>query len=426
MSFRRSKVGRYVPAAVAGLVLGWAGAANAAGEHWVAAWASALQPIPELASPPPLYKTPDLADRTLREIVYPSVSGNQVRVRISNAYGRTPLALGSVRIARSAGGAAVREAMSADLSFGGRRDLVLAPGEERDSDPVSLSVEAGAPYAISLYARGEQKMTAWHRVSNQINYVSVPGDHTADGSGDAFKVHLTQSAWVSELAVLGNPAAQGTIVAVGDSITDGMRSSLNRNQRWPDDFVRRLGSAGAGEWGVVNLGISGNRLLSDSACYGVALERRFERDVLARSGVKAAVLLVGINDINFQAMPPRKVLDCDAPHTRVDARMLIDGYRRLIASAHARGIALFGATLTPAALPPEREAIRAEVNHWIRTSGAFDGVADFDAALRDPAHPQVLLRRYNSGDDVHPSDAGYAAMADAVPIDRLVAAAKRR
>ncbi|WP_244147234.1 GDSL-type esterase/lipase family protein, partial [Paraburkholderia bryophila] len=143
--------------------------------------------------------------------------------------------------------------------------------------------------------------------------------------------------------------------------------------------------AGARQWGVVNLGISGNRLLSDSACYGVALERRFERDVLARSGVKAAVLLVGINDINFQAMPPRAGLDCDAPHTKVDARALIQGYRRLIASAHAKGIALFGATLTPASLPAEREAIRVEVNHWIRTSGAFDGVVDFDAALRDPS-----------------------------------------
>ncbi len=419
MSFRRC-----VPAVVGGLALCWAGVAAAA-SPWVAAWATALQPIPELASPPPLYRTPEVGDRTLREIVYPSLGGSKVRLRISNAYGRTPLAIGAVRIAPSAGGAAVRESGSADVTFGGRRDLVLAPGEERDSDPVSMAVEAGAPYAISLHARSGQTLTAWHRVSSQVNYVSVPGDHTGDASGEAYKARLTQSAWVSELAVEGGPAALGTVAAVGDSITDGMRSSLNRNQRWPDALVRRFAGGGAREWGVVNLGISGNRLLSDSACYGAALDRRFDRDVLARAGVKAAVLLVGINDINFQAMPPRKLLDCDAPHTKVDARMLIDGYRRLIERAHAHGIALFGATLTPASLPPEREAIRLAVNQWIRSSGAFDGVVDFDAALRDPAHPDVLLRRFDSGDNVHPSDAGYAAMAETVPVDRLVAAARR-
>lgn len=425
MSFRR----RLLPAVVGGLALWWAGAASAAdGEasRWVAAWATALQPIPELASPPPLYRTPEVAGRTLREIVYPSAAGDKIRVRISNAYGRAPLSIGSARIARSAGTAAVRGDIAAQLSFGGRRDVVLAPGEERDSDPVSLPVEAGAPYAISLFVHGEQKLTAWHRVSNQINYVSTPGDHAADTSGDAYKVRITQSAWVSELAVEAGPNAVGAIAAVGDSITDGMRSSLNRNRRWPDGLDRRLDAAGARQWGVVNLGISGNRLLSDSACYGVALERRFERDVLARSGVKAAVLLVGINDINFQAMPPRAGLDCDAPHTKVDARALIQGYRHLIASAHAKGIALFGATLTPASLPAEREAIRVEVNHWIRTSGAFDGVVDFDAALRDPSRPQIMQRRYDSGDNIHPSDAGYATMADAVPIDKLLEAAKQR
>ncbi|MCQ0034281.1 SGNH/GDSL hydrolase family protein [Burkholderia glumae] len=428
MSFRRC-----LPVWAGCLALCLSGAAFAAGDaagpgglpRWVAAWASALQPIPALASPPPLYRAPEVANRTIRQIVYPSVGGTRMRLRISNAYGRTPLSLGAVRIGRSAAGAAVRPGDTVLVTFGGRRDLVVPAGEERDSDPVALPLEAGAPYAISLFVRGEQKMTAWHRVANQVNYVSVPGDHSADVDGGAFRTRFTQSAWVSELAVEGSSAATGAIAAVGDSITDGLRSSLNRNRRWTDGLARRLDAAGERDWSVVNLGISGNRLLSDSACYGSALERRFDRDVLARSGVKAAVLLIGINDINFAAMPPRAGLDCDAPHTRVDARMLIDGYRRVIASAHAHGVALFGATLTPASLPPEREAIRTEVNNWIRTSGAFDGIVDFDAALRDPARPQVLQRRYDSGDGVHPSDAGYAAMADAVPIDRLLAAAKR-
>ncbi|ABA50064.1 lipolytic protein G-D-S-L [Burkholderia pseudomallei] len=394
--------------------------------RWVASWATALQPIPDLAAPPPLYRAPDVAGRTVRQIVYPTLAGKAVRIRVSNAYGKTPLAIGEMNIGRSAGGAAVAAGSSTAVTFGGRRETEVPPGQERDSDPVAYDVRAGEPYALSLYLGSRQTMTVWHRVSNQVNYVSAPGNHTGDASPDAFRTRFTQSAWIAELAVEVQQPGAAAIAAVGDSITDGLRSSLNRNRRWPDALAARLERAGAGDIGVANLGISGNRLLSDSRCYGIALERRFERDVLTRAGVKVAVLLIGINDINFAAMPARSGLDCDAPHTRVDAQALIAGYRRVIAAAHARGVAVFGATLTPASLPPAREAIRREVNEWIRTSGAFDGVVDFDAALRDPAKPSTLLRRYNSGDDIHPSDAGYAAMAEAVPLERLAAAAGRR
>ncbi|MBE0629086.1 MAG: SGNH/GDSL hydrolase family protein, partial [Burkholderia vietnamiensis] len=227
-----------------------------------------------------------------------------------------------------------------------------------------------------------------------------------------------QYAWVTELAV-EDGSARASVAAIGDSITDGLRSSLNRNHRWPDALARRLAAAGSDSVGVVNLGISGNRLLSDSACYGTSLAARYERDALSRSGVKAAIVLIGINDINFAAMPARAGLDCDSPHTQVTAASLIDGYRRLIDAAHRRGVKVFGATLTPAALPAAREATRLEVNRWIRSGGGFDGVVDFDAALRDPARPSVLQRRYDSGDGIHPSDAGYTAMADAVPLEQL-------
>ncbi|AOJ08534.1 SGNH/GDSL hydrolase family protein [Burkholderia mayonis] len=394
--------------------------------RWVASWATALQPIPDLAAPPPLYRAPDVAGRTVRQIVYPTLSGRAIRVRVSNAYGKTPLVIGEASIGRSAGGAAATDGRSSAVTFGGRREIEVPPGQERESDPVAYDVTAGEPYALSLYMGGRQTMTVWHRVANQVNYVSTPGNHTGDVAPDAYRTRFTQSAWVAELSVEAAQPGAATIAAVGDSITDGLRSSQNRNRRWPDAFAARLERAGARDIGVVNLGISGNRLLSDSRCYGVALERRFERDVLTRAGVKVAVLLIGINDINFAAMPARLGLDCDAPHTQVDAQALIEGYRRVIAAAHVRGVAVFGATLTPASLPPAREAIRRQVNEWIRTSGAFDGVVDFDAALRDPAKPSELQRRYNSGDDIHPSDAGYAAMADAVPLERLVAAAGRR
>ncbi|WP_396329643.1 SGNH/GDSL hydrolase family protein [Burkholderia anthina] len=420
MSFRSSVVATVLGASV--FLSPLAASASAAPAGWVAAWATALQPIPDLAVPPPLYRAPDVAGRTVRQIVYPTVSGRAARIRVSNAYGRAPLVIEDAGLARAGDGAALVERSVAPVRFGGKASVTLAPGQELESDPVAIDVTAGRPYAISLRMGANQRMTVWHRVSNQFNYVSTPGDHVDDPGAGAFRTRFTQYAWVTELAVEAG-SARASVAAIGDSITDGLRSSLNRNHRWPDALTRRLTASGAESLGVVNLGISGNRLLSDSACYGTSLASRFERDALSRAGVKAVIVLIGINDINFAAMPPRAGLDCDNPHTQVTAASLIDGYRRLIEAAHRQGVKVFGATLTPAGLPAGREAIRLEVNRWVRSGGGFDGVVDFDAILRDPARPSVLQRRYDSGDGIHPSDAGYAAMAEAVPMEQLQAAA---
>ncbi|MBR8334301.1 SGNH/GDSL hydrolase family protein [Burkholderia ambifaria] len=419
MSFRSSFVATVLGASM--FLSPLAASASAAQAGWVAAWATALQPIPDLAAPPPLYRAPDVAGRTVRQIVYPTVSGHAARIRVSNAYGRAPLVIDAAGLARAGDGGALADGAGAAVRFGGKVSVTLAPGQELESDPVTIDVTAGRPYAISLRMGANQRMTVWHRVSNQFSYVSAPGDHVNDPGAAAFRTRFTQYAWVTELAVAAG-AARASVAAIGDSITDGLRSSLNRNRRWPDALALRLTAAGSNTLGVVNLGISGNRLLSDSACYGTSLASRFERDALSRAGVKAAIVLIGINDINFAAMPPRAGLDCDSPHTQVTAASLIDGYRRLIEAAHRQGVKVFGATLTPAALPAGREAIRLEVNRWIRSGGGFDGVVDFDAVLRDPARPSVLLRRYDSGDGIHPSDAGYTAMADAVPMEQLHAA----
>ncbi|OXI27950.1 SGNH/GDSL hydrolase family protein [Burkholderia sp. AU15512] len=418
MSFRSSIAAAVLGAAV--FVSPLVASASAAPAGWVAAWATALQPIPDLAAPPPLYRAPDVSGRAVRQIVYPTVSGRAARIRVSNAYGRAPLVVEAASLARAGDGAALAGAV-APIRFGGKASVTLAPGQELESDPVTIDVAAGRPYAISLQIGANQRMTVWHRVSNQFNYVSAPGDHVSDPGAAAFRTRFTQYAWVSEFAVEAG-SARASVAAIGDSITDGLRSSVNRNRRWPDALARRLTASGVESIGVANLGISGNRLLSDSACYGTSLASRFERDALSRAGVKAAIVLIGINDINFAAMPPRAGLDCDHPHTQVTAASLIDGYRRLIEAAHRQGVKVFGATLTPAGLPEGREAIRLEVNRWIRSGGGFDGVVDFDAVLRDPARPSVLQRRYDSGDGIHPSDAGYAAMADAVPVEQLQAA----
>jgi lysophospholipase L1-like esterase len=384
---------------------------------WVTTWATALQSIPQRDALPALYRAPVVAGRTVRQIVYPTLGGSVARVHVSNLYGRTPLVIEAMAIAPSAGGAAASEAGTVRVTFGGREAVSVPPGAALDSDPVRIELKAGAPFAISSYMGPEQAMVAWHRVASQVNYVSRPGNHVADPSTGAFTERFTQFAWVTGLAVEAPGAS--TVAAIGDSITDGMRSSLNQNRRWPDALARRLAQSQRTDLAVIDLGISGNRLLSDSPCYGEALERRFGRDALGHPGVRTVVLLIGINDINFQAMPARSGLDCDFPHTHVDANDLIAGYRRVIAQAHGRGVRILGATLTPASLPPEREAIRTAVNQWIRTSGSFDGVVDFDAALRDPADPARLRYGYDSGDHIHPSDAGYAAMANAVPLALL-------
>ncbi|NML31952.1 SGNH/GDSL hydrolase family protein [Paraburkholderia antibiotica] len=392
--------------------------------HWVAVWATALQPIPQRAELPALYRAPEVAGRTVRQIVYPTLSGTTARIHLSNVYGKAPLVIEDLRIARSAGGAAVAEGSESRVTFGGRGVVSIPPGGELDSDPIAIQITEGKPYAISAFMGPDQLIVAWHRVSNQVSYVSTPGNHAADASAAAFRGRFTQYAWVTGLSVEA-PASTSTVAAIGDSITDGMRSSLNQNRRWPDGLARRLAADGAQSAAVVNLGISGNRLLSDSPCYGDALASRFERDVLRRPGVKAVVLLIGINDINFAAMPPHGGLDCDFPHTSVTAADLIAGYQRVIAAARHAGVKVFGATLTPASLPPERENIRLAVNQWIRTSHAFDGVVDFDAALRDRAQPDRLQRAFDSGDHIHPGDAGYAAMADAIPVEALLNATRK-
>ncbi|WP_144143584.1 SGNH/GDSL hydrolase family protein [Paraburkholderia sp. BCC1884] len=398
--------------------------AAGAPDHWVSAWATALQPIPQQADLPPLYRAPEVAGRTVRQIVYPTLSGRSARIHLSNEYGKTPLVIEGLWIARSTGGAAASPSGGARVTFGGKGAVSIPAGGELDSDPIGVDIAEGAPYAISAYMGPEQRIVAWHRVSSQVNYVSAPGNHAEDASAAAFRGRFTQYVWVTGLSVEA-VAPTAAVAAIGDSITDGMRSSLNQNRRWPDALARRLASSSDHSTAIVNLGISGNRLLSDSQCYGDALARRFERDVLARPGVKTAILLIGINDINFASMPQRSGLDCDSPHTAVTAADLIAGYQRVIAAAHRSGVKVFGATLTPASLPAERESIRLAVNQWIRSSRVFDGIVDFDAALRDPAQADRLQRGFDSGDHIHPSDAGYTAMAQAVPLEAVVNSTRR-
>ncbi|RXN83425.1 GDSL family lipase [Achromobacter aloeverae] len=388
-----------------------------AAQGWQASWTTALQAIPRVAVTPPLYQPPPVADRSVRQIIVPTLSGSEARIRLSNRHGTRPLVITGASIARSAVGAGIVPGTERAVTFGASRTVVLQPGMEMDSDAIPFAIARGVPVAISLASGAGNVMQAWHRIAGRVNYVSSEGNHVGDVSGAAFSIRYTQYAWVTGLAVTSRHA--NAVVAIGDSITDGLRSTFGANRSWPSVLATRLAAEGATPRGILNAGISGNRLLSDSPCYGDSLASRLEHDALALPGVHTVVVLVGINDINFATMPARQGLDCDYPHRHVSAADLIAGYRRVIAAAHRHGLRVLGGTLTPASLPPDREAVRLQVNRWIREGGGYDGVIDFDKALRDPGRPDRLQATYDSGDHVHPSDAGYAAMARAVPLSLL-------
>ncbi|UVA78809.1 SGNH/GDSL hydrolase family protein [Pandoraea commovens] len=386
----------------------------------VGAWATAPQAVAQHPAAPSFNRAPAAGGRTVRQIVYPTLSGNDVRVRFSNAYGTQPLIIERASLAVSTRGASIDAGTVRGLTFGGQPAARIAPGASLESDPLPFAVRAGTPLAVSLFTQESSKTpTTWHKIAQQTAFLSGAGDFVDNAQAASFPTRFTNTLWLAGLSVVPD-APSHAIVAIGDSITDGMRSTLNANRRWPDGLVRRLDAAGRRDIAVLNLGISGNRLLHDSACYGERLVARFRRDALEQPGVKTVVVQIGINDINFGYVPPHGGLDCDVPHVIVTAPEMIAGYQSLIAAAHARNVRIVGTTIPPGKLPPEREAVREAVNQWVRTGGAFDGVIDFDAALRDPSQPTRMLPRLDSGDGTHPSDAGYAAMADAVSLPLIL------
>ncbi len=369
-------------------------------QAWTGTWGAGP------GGPPLPANTKTFEQQTLRMIVHASAGGSRVRIRLSNEMGTTPLRIGAAHVALRSQGADTVAGSDRALTFGGAASVTIPPGAPALSDPVELDVAAQSDLAVSLYLPGKAGATTLHETASGVNYVSPPGDF----SGAArLPVAHTISTWpfLTEVDVEGNGAA---IVTLGDSITDGTRSTFDTQGRWPDWLARRLHGAGA-RLGVVNRGLSGNRLLSnppEGSLFGRNALERFDRDVLATAGVRYMTLMVGINDIG------------NSPDGNpVSADEMIGAYRQLIARAHAKGIVIYGATLTPFEdakyYSPAKEKVRQAVNQWIR-SGEFDGVIDFDQVTRDPAHPGRMLAAYDSGDHLHPSDRGYEAMGNAVPL----------
>ena len=347
-------------------------------------------------------------NRTLRQIVHTSVGGDSVRIRLSNRHGNLPLEIGAVHIASRREEAQIEAASDRALTFGSETSITIPVGAFVLTDPVGMEVQPLADLAISIYFPSDTGTPTSHGSAIQTSYVSPPGNFAAT---DRIPDAETSRSWFFLTAVEVRPSERtGAVVTLGNSITDGTLSTVDANSRWPDHLARRLAARGSGALGVVNAGIAGNRVLHDLGGFGVNALARLELDVLSLAGVTHVVVLEGINDIGLGGTLAPEEASADE---------IIAGHRQLIVRAHARGLKIYGATLTPFEgafyFSPEGEVKRQAVNEWIRTSGAYDAVIDFDAATRDPNQPSRFRPGF-SEDSLHPNDVGYKAMADAVDL----------
>ena len=386
----------------------------APGQHWLASWGAGPQ---EAAGNQVAVR--GFRDQTLREIVFASTGGTRVRVHFTNLYGSRPLVIGNASVAPADRGAGLASGSIRPLTFGGHHWASVPPGAEVVSDPVMLRVAPGSELAISIYLPEATGAATEHTQARQLSFVAA-GNAALSPAANRFRGRTTSWYFIDGVDLLSSRRDIGAVVTLGDSITDGVGSPAGANARWPNDLARRLDALRGPTLSVIDEGIGGNRVLNDSACCGVDAVARFENDVAQRTGVRDVILLEGINDIGYSLK--RGALT--APHTDVSALQIIDGYEQIIALAHADGLRIFGATLTPFQgaryWSPAGEAKREAVNDWILTSGAFDGVIDFAHVLADPSDPERLNPAYDSGDHLHPNAAGYCAMANAVSLAALL------
>ena len=394
---------------------------------WTGTWGTAPTTVPKT-------DTTTFDNQTVRQIVHTSIAGNALRIRLSNEFGKQPLRIGEVHVARRAAGAddaTIDPATDRRLTFGGRSSLSIPAGAPALSDPVTLRVPARSDLVVSLYLPESTPGSTVNSFASQRNYVAA-GNVTGETGIEAESVterwyFLTGVSVRAAAAAASGGSRASAAVALGDSITAG--TTLDGNHRWTDYLAQRLQGPGGPRHpvGVLNKGISGNRLLHDpnppaghpaeayAAYFGENGLKRFDRDVSAQPGVRHVLVLLGVNDLGH----PGTIAPLSE---KVTAQDLIDGHRQLVARAHERGLKIYGATITPfkndtlGFYTPENAAARKAFNHWLRTSGEYDGVIDFDAALRDPAAPEQLLAAYDGGDHLHTNDAGREAMARAVPL----------
>jgi lysophospholipase L1-like esterase len=384
--------------------------ASAIQPHWVGSWGAS----------PAFPNGPEVVKQTIRQVVRLSLGGRAIRVRLSNEMGTSPLVIGSAHIARPGQApGSIDPATDHVLTFSGRPSITVPVGAPALSDPVNLDAKSLDSLSISLYVPRATGPTAIHPVGLATAYMSDGGDGTAAATLPN-PTTSTARFFISEVDVAGDAQDTGTVVALGDSITNGTGSTVDANHRWPDVLAERLVAAHL-SLGVIDAGLGGNRILHDlpQARFGPAALARFDRDVLSVPGVRTVILLESINDIGQPG-------SAGLPEQAVTADDITAGMRQIVERAHAHGIRVLGATLTPFAdstssgyYSKEGEQKRQAVNRWIREGSTFDGVIDFDAAVRDPVHPDHIAAPYDVGDHVHPNDEGYRRMGEAVDLALL-------
>ncbi|MFI2781476.1 SGNH/GDSL hydrolase family protein [Streptomyces sp. ALB3] len=413
MRSRPSAIQRLCLAAVSSVALSVTqlppASAHGSGGPWVAAWGASQvtgSDIPGNSCP----AGAGLENRTVRNVLFVSAGGDRVRVRLTNTFGTRPVSVEHVTVAVQRSGAAAVPGTLRTLTFDGRERTTVAAGEDLFSDPVPMRVRPLSSLLVSVHVAQPTGPVTNHPFTAQGNYLAA-GDAAADASGSRY---TDTPCWmlVSGVDVRASARTAGTVVTFGDSITDTASTTGNANQRYPDHLARRLQDRKGHTLSVVNAGLGGNRLIAErdgEPYYGPSGVSRVERDALGQSGVRAVILQEGINDIGFDA----------------SAGDIIAGYRAFIDKVHARGVRVYGGTLLPFrgsfVWSQERQATWAVVNDWIRHSGAFDGVVDFASATASPDDPLTMDPAYDSGDGLHPNDAGTRAMADAVDLDALLA-----
>lgn len=398
----------WVAAAMMSVAVPAAAQDTAAPPHWVGSWGAA----------PAFPNGPEVTNQTIRQVVRLSLGGRAVRLRVSNEMGTSPLVIGAAHLARPGQApGSIDPASDHAVTFGGRPSITIPPGAPAISDPVAIDVKALDDLSISLFVPRDTGPAATHPLGRATAYLADGGDRTAAAALPGAATSVARF-FISGVEV--DAPGASAVVTLGDSITDGYGSTLDANHRWPDVLAERLAAAQA-PMGVVDAGISGNRVLHDlpEALFGPAAIARFDRDVLAVPGVRTVILMESINDIGH----PGSAALADQ---KVSAADITTGLRQIADRAHAHGLRILGATLTPYAgtvfpgyFTAEGEAERQAVNRWIREGGAFDGVIDFDAVMRDPARPDHIAAEYDFGDHLHPNDAGYRKMGEAVDLALL-------
>lgn len=391
--------------------------------QWVSGWSTAVHtPLPFPGLPP----APTFQNQTVRMVVRGTIGGERIRVRFSNAFGATPLEFGGARVALVRENGKIIPGSDRGLTFSGETSVKIPPGAPMLSDPVDLPVKPFAEMAISIFLPKKSQAVTQHFWAQHETYISSRGDYS--GADEIPDPTVTKSWYWLEAVEFWTPKGGAAIVTLGDSITDGVGAKQGEYGDWPDLLAKRLAVGNDGpSLAVDNEGIGGNRIVYDGA--GVNALARLDRDVLSQAGVRELIVLEGINDIGWPHMKPQTAEDTSRPKESpfgaqlVTAIQLIEGLRQIVDRAHEHGIRVFGATLTPYYgadyYSDDGESVRQAVNQWIRSSGAFDAVIDFDAAVRDPNHPSQFRDEYQSGDHLHPSAAGYKAMADVVDLVAL-------